>query len=408
VADLILSDAIDRLAPSPTIAISQKARDLRRQDVDVIALAAGEPDFPTPPHIAEAGIEAIRAGKTGYTAVDGIPELKAAVAAKFERDNQISYDPQTEIAVTPGGKFAIYAALTATLRPGDEVIIPAPYWVSYPSMVELCGASAVVVETREEQGFCLNAADLEAAITPKTRWLILNSPSNPTGAVLTEANLRAIADVLLKHPHVWILTDDIYEHVVFDEPFKALLTVEPRLKDRTLTMNGASKAYSMTGWRIGYVGGPAALITAMRKLASQSTTNPSSISQWAAVAALEGDHAFLAKRNEAFRERRDFLLDVFDRAPGISCAKPEGAFYLYPSVKGLIGGTINGRTLTSDIDVADALLDEENVALVPGTAFGLSPYLRLSYAASIDELQEAAARILRFCDNVDHSSLRDR
>lgn len=400
-ADLILAEALEAIAPSPTIAISQKARDLKAQGVAVITLAAGEPNFPTPQPIADAGIEAIRAGKTSYTAVDGIPELKEAVARKFQRDNRIEYDPQTEIAVTPGGKFAIYSALMATLQQGDEVVIPAPYWVSYPSIVTLAGGQSVIIETGEEEGFCLSAEALEAAITPKTRWLILNSPNNPTGAVLAESDLRAIADVLLRHPHVWVLTDDIYEHVVFDTRFNTLLSVEPSLKGRTLTMNGASKAYSMTGWRIGYCGGPKPLIDAMRKLASQSTTNPSSISQWAAVAALDGDHRFLAERNNAFRDRRDFLLTAFDQAPGITCAKPEGAFYLYPSVKGLIGGTIDGRSLSTDVEVAEALLEREHVALVPGTAFGLAPYLRLSYAASMEELKEAATRILRFCESVD-------
>lgn len=395
------SAALERIKPSPTIAVSQKARDLKRQGEDVIALAAGEPDFPTPEHIADAGVKAIRDGKTGYTAVDGIPELKEAVAEKFKRDNGLDYDPGTEIAVTPGGKFMIYAAFMATLNPGDEVIVPAPYWVSYPDITLLCGGKPVVVETRQDDGFVLQAEDLEAAITEKTRWVILNSPGNPTGGVASREELKALADVLLRHPHVWVLTDDIYEHIVYDATFATIASVEPRLKERTLTMNGASKAYSMTGWRIGFGGGPAPLMAAMRKLAGQSTTNPSSISQWATVAALQGDHSFLAERNTAFRARRDHLLDVFEKAPGLTCAKPEGAFYLYPNCAGLIGGKIDGRTLGTDMDVAEALLDREKVALVPGSAFGKGPHLRLSYAASMEELQDAGQRILAFCEAVE-------
>ncbi len=394
------SAALGRIKPSPTIAISQKARDLKAKGENVIALAAGEPDFPTPDPIAEAGIQAIRDGKTGYTAVDGVPELKQAVADKFQRDNGLTYDPSTEVVVTSGGKFMIYAAMMASLDPGHEVIIPAPYWVSYPDIVLLCDGRPVVVETRQEDGFVLQAEDLEAAITEKTKWLILNSPGNPTGGVAEREELEKIAEVLVRHPHVWVLTDDIYEHVTYDVAFETLASVEPRLKGRTLTMNGASKAYSMTGWRIGFGGGPAPLLAAMRKLAGQSTTNPCSISQWATVAALNGDHAFLEERNTAFRARRDHLLDVFAKAPGLTCAKPEGAFYLYPSCQGLLGGTIGGQTLHTDVDVADALLDQEKVALVPGTAFGLAPHLRLSYAASMEELQEAGERITRFCERV--------
>ncbi|MEM1379065.1 MAG: pyridoxal phosphate-dependent aminotransferase [Pseudomonadota bacterium] len=399
-ANFIVSDALGRIAPSPTIAISQKARDLKAAGRDVIALAAGEPDFPTPEHIAEAGIQAIRDGKTGYTAVDGIPELKQAVAEKFRRDNDLAYDPASEVAVTSGGKFMIYAAMVASLNPGDEVIIPAPYWVSYPGIVSLCGGKPVIAKTSEEQCFKLTAEALEAAITDKTRWLILNSPGNPTGAVMDREDLAALAEVLERHPHVWVLTDDIYEHITYDAAFATIASVAPALKERTLTMNGASKAYSMTGWRIGFGGGPAPLMASIRKLLGQSTTNPCSISQWAAVAALNGDHSFMADRAAAFRGRRDMLLDAFSAMPGITCAKPEGAFYLYPSVAGLIGRSIDGRRLETDVDVCEALLERENVALVPGTAFGLAPFARLSYAASMEQLEEAASRMTRFCNAV--------
>ena len=396
-----VSDALNRVAPSPTIAVTQKARDLRADGKDVLALAAGEPDFPTPEHVCEAAIDAIKCGETGYTAVDGIPELKEAIAAKFERDNGLSYDPSTEVTVTSGGKFIIYAALMATLNPSDEVVIPAPYWVSYPGIVKLFGGKPVVAETKEMDGFKLTPETLEAAITPKTRWLILNSPGNPTGAVLEEQDLKALGEVLLRHPHVWVLSDDIYEHVVYGAKFQTLAAAVPALKDRTLTMNGASKVYSMTGWRIGFGGGPAPLMTAIRKLLGQSTSNPCSISQWAVTAALNGDHGFLADRNEAFRARRDHLLDVFAETPGLTCAKPEGAFYLYPGCDGLIGGTIGGRTLKSDLDVAEALLEEELVALVPGTAFGMGPFLRLSYAVDMATIEEAGRRISRFAKKVE-------
>ncbi len=400
-ADLTLSHALSRISPSPTIAISQKARDLKAQGKDVLALAAGEPDFPTPDHVCEAAIDAIRRGETGYTAVDGIPELKEAVAAKFERDNGLSYDPSSEVTVTSGGKFLVYAALMATLNPGDEVVVPAPYWVSYPGIVQLFGGTPVIAKTKEAHGFKLTADALEEAITPKTRWLILNSPGNPTGAVLEKADLLALGEVLKRHPHVWVFSDDIYEHVVYGAEFATIASVVPELKDRTLTMNGASKVYSMTGWRIGFGGGPAELMTAIRKLLGQSTTNPSSISQWAAVAALTGDHGFLAERNDAFRARRDHLLGVFADTPGLTCAKPEGAFYLYPGCEGLLGGKIGGRVLETDLDVAAALLEEELVALVPGTAFGMGPFLRLSYAADMATIEEAGRRISRFASRVE-------
>ncbi|MEM0930276.1 MAG: pyridoxal phosphate-dependent aminotransferase [Pseudomonadota bacterium] len=400
-ASLTLSDALSRVSPSPTIAISQKARDLKAEGKDVLALAAGEPDFPTPEHVCDAAIDAIRRGETGYTAVDGIPELKEAVAAKFERDNGLSYDPSSEVTVTSGGKFLVYAALMATLNPGDQVVVPAPYWVSYPGIVKLFGGTPVIAETKEADGFKLTPEALEAAITPKTRWLILNSPGNPTGGVLEDADLKALGEVLKRHPHVWIFSDDIYEHVVYGAKFQTIAAAVPELKDRTLTMNGASKVYSMTGWRIGFGGGPAPLMAAIRKLLGQSTTNPCSISQWAVVAALNGDHGFLAERNQAFRARRDHLLDVFASTPGLTCAKPEGAFYLYPGCADLIGGTIGGKTLETDLDVAEALLEDELVALVPGTAFGMGPFLRLSYAADMATIEEAGRRISRFAARVE-------
>ncbi|MCQ8186650.1 pyridoxal phosphate-dependent aminotransferase [Parvularcula maris] len=398
--NVVLSQALGRIAPSPTLAVSQKARELKAAGEDVIALAAGEPDFATPEHIAEAGIQAIRDGHTGYTAADGIPELKEAVAAKFERDNGLSYDPGTEVTVTSGGKYLIFAAMMATLNPGDEVVVPAPYWVSYPDIVKLCGGTPVIAETSEAAGFRLTPEVLEAAITPKTKWLILNSPSNPTGAVLSREDLRGLGEVLLRHPKIMVLSDDIYEHITYDAEFATIAEAVPALKERVLTMNGASKAYSMTGWRIGFGAGPKPLINAIRKLLSQSTTNPCSISQWAAVAALNGDHGFLAERNEAFRARRDHLLSVFADAPGLSVVRPEGAFYLYPKVEGLIGRSLGGRMLETDLDVATALLEEEKVALVPGTAFGTAPYLRLSYAASMAEIEEASQRITRFCERL--------
>jgi aspartate aminotransferase len=396
----IVSDALERVAPSPTMAVSQKARELKAAGKDVIALAAGEPDFPTPEHVSEAGIRAIREGKTGYTAADGIPELKRAVAEKFARDNGLDYDPASEIVVTSGGKYLIFAAMLATLNKGDEVVVPAPYWVSYPDIVKLAGGEPVVVPTSADSGFRLDPEALSNSISDNTRWLILNSPSNPSGAVLSKDDLEAIAETLRAHPHVWVLSDDIYEHVLYDAKFHTIAQVAPDLKDRVLTMNGASKAYSMTGWRIGYGGGPAPLMAAIRKLLSQSTSNPCSISQWAALAALEGEHGFLMDRNAAFRKRRDHMISVFERARGMSINCPEGAFYLYPGCEGLIGGRIGGKVMTTDLEVAEALLEHALVAMVPGTAFGLSPYLRLSYASSMEELEEAGRRIINFCDEV--------
>ena len=392
------SAAVARIKPSPTVSVMQKALDLKAAGEDVISLSAGEPDFDTPDHVKEAAIKAIRDGKTKYTPVDGIPELKEAVAAKFRRDNDLDYAP-SQISVSPGGKAALYNALMATLDPGDEVIIPAPYWVSYPDMTLLAGGAPVIVETRQENGFKLTPETLESAITPRTRWLIFNSPSNPTGAAYTRDEIKALTDVLLRHERVMVLSDDIYEHIVYDGfEFATPAQVEPGLYDRTLTMNGASKAYAMTGWRIGYAGGPEALIKTMAKIMSQSTSCPCSVSQWAAVAALNGDHAFLADRNDAFRRRRDMTAKMLNRAKGIACETPQGAFYVYPSCAGVIGRkTPAGAVIESDEDFARELLGAEGVALVFGAAFGLSPFFRISYAAADDELREACTRIQRFC-----------
>ncbi len=392
------SAALARIAPSPTLAMTQRARELKAEGRNVISLAAGEPDFDTPDHVKEAAIAAIRRGETKYTTVDGIPELKQAVIEKFRRDNNLVYAP-SQISVAPGGKAVIYNAIMASMNEGDEAIIAAPYWVSYPDIVELAGGRPVIVKTAEADGFRMRPEALDRAITPKTKWLIFNSPSNPTGAAYDRASLRALADVLLKHPQVMVLTDDIYEHILYeDHKFATIAEVEPRLFDRTLTLNGASKSYAMTGWRIGYAGGPEKLVSAMAKIMSQSTTNPCSISQWAAVAALNGDHGFLAERNAAFKARRDRVVSMLNEAKGISCRTPEGAFYVYPSCAGAIGKkTPAGRKIENDKDFALALLDAEGVAVVFGAAFGLSPYFRISYAAAISELEDACRRIQRFC-----------
>ena len=396
-----LADSLARIKPSATIAVTNKARELKAAGRDVIGLGAGEPDFDTPENIKEAGIRAIREGKTKYTAVDGIPELKAAIAAKFKRENNLTYAPN-QITVGTGGKQVLYNALMATLNPGDEVIIPAPYWVSYPEIVALAGATPVEVVGPQESGYKIAPSALEAAITPKTKWLILNSPSNPTGAGYTRAELRAIADVLLRHPHVWIMTDDMYEHLVFDAfEFSTIAEVEPRLYDRTLTVNGVSKAYAMTGWRIGYAGGPAHLIKAIGTIQSQSTSNPSSISQWAAVEALNGPQDFIATNREVFRKRRDLVVSMLNQAKGIVCPNPEGAFYVFPSCAGTIGLTsAGGATITDDESFVTALLEEEGVAVVQGSAFGLAPHFRISYATSTEALEEACTRIQRFCGNL--------
>ena len=398
--DLTLSDALLRVEPSATLAVTQKARELRAEGRDVMALAAGEPDFPTPEHVAEAGIRAIRDGHTTYTPVDGIPALKEAIAEKFRRDNGLDYDPGTEVVATPGGKYLVFAAMLATLNPGDEVVIPAPYWVSYPDMVRLAGGTPVIAQTQVADGYVLRPEALEAAITERTRWVILNSPSNPTGAVYGPEATRALAEVLDRHPHVWVLTDDMYEHVLYDAEFATMAAVAPQLKDRTLTMNGASKAYAMTGWRMGYGAGPKVLIDAIRKVGSQSTSNPCSISQHATVAALSGDHGFLAERNAAFRTRRDRVHAALNAAEGLSCFLPQGAFYLYPSCEWAIGRRAGGRVIETDVDFCAALLDAEAVAVVPGTAFGSGPAFRVSYATDMDTLEEACARIARFCDSL--------
>jgi aspartate aminotransferase len=393
-----LSHAIQRIKPSPTIAVTQKARDLAAQGRKVIGLGAGEPDFPTPDNIKRAAIAAIERNETKYTSVEGIPELRAAIAQKFRRENGLDYKPAQTI-VAPGGKAIIFNAMLATLNPGDEVIVPAPYWVSYFDIPLVCGGESVVVQTRVEDGFRLSAAALEAAITPRTKWLILNSPSNPTGAAYTRDELRALADVLLKHPHVWILSDDMYEHILFDGfEFATIAAVEPRLYDRTLTMNGCSKAYSMTGWRIGYAAGPEPLIKAMATIQSQSVTMATSISQWAAVEALTGPQDFLKPRAKAFQERRDLVVSMLNQATGLHCPKPEGAFYVYPSCAGAIGKrTAAGVEIKNDEDFARELLEAEGVAVVHGAAFGASPFFRISYATSNAILEDACQRIQRFC-----------
>jgi aspartate aminotransferase len=393
-----LSDTLARVKPSATIAVTNKARELQAAGRDVIGLGAGEPDFDTPQNIKEAAKRAIDEGKTKYTAVDGIPELKAAICAKFMRENGLTYTP-AQITVGTGGKQVLYNALMATLNPGDEVIIPAPYWVSYPDMVLLAGGTPVTVAAGIETNFKITAAQLEAAITPKTKWFIFNSPSNPTGAGYTRAELKALTDVLMKHPQVWIMSDDMYEHLVFDNfDFVTPAQVEPGLYDRTLTCNGVSKAYAMTGWRIGYAGGPAHLIKAMGTIQSQSTSNPSSIAQYAAVEALNGDQGFLPEFRKAFERRRDLVVSMLGQARGIRCPKPEGAFYVYPDISACIGKTsAAGTVLTDDETFATALLEEQGVAVVFGSAFGLSPNFRVSYATSDKVLEEACRRIQTFC-----------
>ncbi len=393
-----LSATLARVKPSPTIAVTTKAAELKAAGRDIIGLGAGEPDFDTPQNIKDAAVAAIAAGKTKYTAVDGIPELKRAICEKFRRENGLDYRP-AQISVGTGGKQILYNALMATLNPGDEVVIPAPYWVSYPDMVLLAGGTPVPAEASLQTGYKLMPDQLEAAITPKTKWLIFNSPSNPTGAGYSRDELKALTDVLLRHPHVRVMTDDMYEHLVFDGfEFCTPAQVEPALYDRTLTCNGVSKAYAMTGWRIGYAGGPEDLIAAMRKVQSQSTSNPCTISQWAAVEALTGPQDFLADNNKVFQRRRDLVVGLLNEAPGVTCPVPEGAFYVYPSIAGCIGKTSAGGTLIdNDEAFATALLEETGVAVVFGAAFGLSPNFRVSYATSDDALSEACGRIGRFC-----------
>ena len=396
-----LADRLDRIKPSPTIAVTMKARELKAQGRDIIGLGAGEPDFDTPENIKQAAIKAINSGDTKYTNVDGTDALKKAIIAKFKRENNLDYKID-QITVGTGGKQVLYNALVATVNPGDEVIIPAPYWVSYPDIVHLAEGTPVPVECGQNHQFKLQPEMLEAAITPKTKWLILNSPSNPTGAAYTAKELRALADVLLKHPHVWVLTDDMYEHLVYDNfKFATLAEVEPKLYDRTLTMNGVSKSYCMTGWRIGYAGGPAPLIKAIAKIQSQSTSNPSSISQAAAVEALNGPQDFIARHNVSFKERRDLVVEMLNKAKGLHCHKPEGAFYVYPSCAGAIGKTTpEGKKIATDDDFVTYLLEAEGVAAVQGSAFGLSPHFRISYATSTEALRDACNRIIRACEKL--------
>ena len=397
----ILAASLKRVKPSPTIAVSNLAMELKAQGRDIISLGAGEPDFPTPVNIAAAGIKAIEQGKTRYTAVDGIPELKKAICAKFKRENNLDYTP-AQISVGTGGKQVLYNAFMATLNPGDEVIIPAPYWVSYPDMVLLASGTPVIITATLENNFKITPEQLEAAITPKTKWFLFNSPSNPTGAGYSRSELKALTDVLLRHPHVWVMTDDMYEHLAYDDfKFCTPAEVEPQLYDRTLTVNGVSKAYAMTGWRIGYAGGPKDLIAAMRMIQSQSTSNPCSVSQWAAVEALDGSQDFIAPNALMFARRRDLVVKALNAIPGITCPNPEGAFYVYPSIAGLIGKTTaNGKTITNDEDFATALLEDTGVAVVFGSAFGLSPNFRISYATSDGELAEACKRIASFCESL--------
>ncbi|QGZ34330.1 pyridoxal phosphate-dependent aminotransferase [Stappia indica] len=395
-----IADALSRVKPSATIAVTNKARELKAAGRDVIGLGAGEPDFDTPENIKAAAIAAITEGKTKYTAVDGIPELKAAICAKFQRENGLTYEP-SQITVGTGGKQVLYNALIATINPGDEVIVPTPYWVSYPDMVLLAGGEPVIVEA-DKSTFKITAEALEAAITPKTKWFIFNSPSNPSGAAYTREELKALTDVLLRHPQVWVMSDDMYEHLVYDGfEFTTPAQVEPKLYDRTLTVNGVSKAYAMTGWRIGYAGGPVELIKAMAKVQSQSTSNPSSIAQWAAVEALNGPQDFIPANNEVFKARRDLVVSMLNQAKGLTCPMPEGAFYVFPSCAGTLGKTApSGKVIETDEDFVTELLESEGVAVVQGSAFGLGPNFRISYATSTEALEEACTRIQRFCGNL--------
>jgi len=393
-----LSATLDRVKPSPTIAVTTKAAELKAAGHDIIALGAGEPDFDTPQNIKYAAIKAINEGKTKYTAVDGIPELKKAICAKFKRENGLTYEP-SQVTVGTGGKQVLYNALMATLNPGDEVIIPAPYWVSYPDMVLLAGGEPVIIEGAMDKGYKISADQLEAAITPKTKWFLFNSPSNPTGAGYSWDELKALTDVLMRHPQVWVMSDDMYEHLVFDDfKFCTPAQVESGLYDRTLTVNGVSKAYAMTGWRIGYAAGPVPLIKAMGKIQSQSTSNPSSISQWAAVEALNGVQDYIESNKALFQRRRDLVVSMLNQAKGVKCPRPEGAFYVYPDISACIGKTsAGGAVIENDEAFATALLEETGVAVVFGAAFGLSPNFRVSYATSDEALTEACSRIQAFC-----------
>ena len=393
-----VADRLSAVKPSATIAVSQKARDLNAAGRDVIGLGAGEPDFDTPAHIIEAAKKALDDGFTRYTSTNGIPELLEAISAKFKRDNNLDYTP-SQIHVSCGGKPVIFNAFMATVNPGDEVIVPAPYWVSYPDITAMFGGVPVIIDCPAVNGFKLTPEQLDDAITPKTKWVLLNSPSNPSGAAYTEDDLRALANILLKHPHVWVFTDDIYEHLVYDDfTFRTIAEIEPALWDRTVTMNGMSKAYCMTGWRVGFAGGPDEVIKAMTKVQSQSISHTAAVSQVAAVAALNGPHDFIAEHNKVFRDRRDLVVSMLNQSQGISCPTPEGAFYVYPSCNGLIGKTTEGgKVIQSDEDFVTALLDSEGVAAVHGEAFGLSPHFRISYATATDLLEDACTRIQRFC-----------
>ena len=393
-----LANSLRRVKPAPTMAITDMARELKEAGEDIISLSVGEPDFDTPDNIKAAAIQAIKDGDTNYTNVSGTIALKEAVVTKFKRDNDLDY-ATNQIIVCSGGKQVLYNAVLATINPGDEVIIPAPYWVSYPDMVYLAGGTPVIVQATADTSFRLRPEDLEGVITPKTKWLIFNSPSNPSGAAYSRDELKALTDVLLRHPHVWVMADDMYEHLVYDDfTFTTPAQVEPALYDRTLTVNGVSKAYCMTGWRIGYAGGPVELIQAMSKLQSQSTSNPSSISQAAAVEGLNGPQDFIAKHNGVFKARRDLVVSMLNQAKGIECLTPDGAFYVYPSVAGCINkNTPDGKKIGNDLDFSTALLEAEGVAVVHGAAFGLSPHFRISYATSTESLQDACQRIQRFC-----------
>jgi aspartate aminotransferase len=396
-----LADSVNRISPSQTIGMATKARELKAKGRDVISLSAGEPDFDTPDNIKEAAIRALKEGKTKYTDVDGIPELKAAIAAKFKRENNLDYKV-SQISVGTGGKQVLYNALLCTLNPGDEVVIPAPYWVSYADIVLLGGGKPVSAPCRIDDGYRLKPEVLDKAITKKTKWFVFNAPCNPSGAAYSKQELRALTDVLMKHTHVWVLSDDMYEHLLYDDrEFFTPAQVEPALYERTLTLNGFSKAYCMTGWRLGYAGGSEQLIKTMCKLQSQSTSNPSSITQWAGVEALNGPQDFIPRNREAFRQRRDLVVSMLNQAKGIKCPKPEGAFYVYPSCEGVIGKTSKGgKKIATDEDFVLALLEEEGVACVQGAAFAMSPFFRISYATSNAELEDACSRIQRFCGNV--------
>jgi len=398
-----LSKNLEKVAPSATVAMTQLARELKNEGKDVISLSAGEPDFDTPNHIKSAAIDAINRGETKYTAVDGIDELKEAIVKKFKRDNDLNFSKEN-ISVAPGGKPIIYNAMIATLNPGDEVIIPSPYWVSYPDIVKLAGGTPVIIETSIEDNFKITDTKLKQSITEHTKWIILNSPSNPTGEVYTQYELKSLIDVLKQHPNIYILTDDIYEHLLYDrsKKFITIGQLDDEINTRTLTMNGVSKAYSMTGWRIGYCGGPKTIIDAMRKLQGQSTSNPSSISQWAAVEALNGNQDFLKNWLESFEERRNKVFQMINSAKGLKCLKPKGAFYIYPSCEKLIGkNTPEGKVINNDKDFAMNLLETKSISVVHGEAFGLSPYFRISYATSIEKLETACNRIIEFCDELE-------